>query len=118
MLHGHTTGSTVMPTPAPGVSTFALSSAARDLVVRGPGAELTRQVKVHAVVPLARCQLVPPSMETSTPPTKPPVSVAVPLITTSVFCVTCMPAAIDVMLDVGLVLSVDALAATSPDCRV
>jgi len=68
------------------------------------------------VVPVAGCQVVPPSVETSTPATTPPpVSAAVPEI------VTCEPSDTvegTLSVEVGAVLSVDAEAAVRSDCIV
>src|SRR5262249_22016976 len=72
---------TVTVTPAPGVSRFPLSSTARLLIVTCPE-PFTVQRKVQDPRPVAGCQVVPPSTETSTPPTTPPVSDAVPVIVT------------------------------------
>src|SRR5690348_12548958 len=67
-LHGQP-----MPTETPGDgdSTLPLSSVARVriLVV---GAPCAIHVELQAVVPVAGCHVVPPSVETSTPATVPP----------------------------------------------
>jgi hypothetical protein len=65
-------------------------------------------------VPDAACQVVPPSVDTSTPATWPPVSAAVPDSTTLVPLVTEVLAAGAEMVTVGAVVSVDALAANRP----
>ena len=67
---------------------------------------------------MAGCQDAPPSVDTSTPATRPPTSVAVPL------TVTVVPLAIDapdagvLIVATGPVVSVDAVAATRPVIRV
>src|SRR5262249_61041839 len=68
MEHGH---ATLTVTPADGVSRFPLSSAAlvRIVVV---GLPCATQLYDQLVVPVAGCQVVPPSVETSTPATTPP----------------------------------------------
>src|SRR5262245_63219952 len=86
---------TVTLTPAPGVSTLPLSSVARLFRLTAP-AMLAVHEKVQVPRPAAGCQVVPPSVETSTPPTRPPVSDAVPLIVTTVFCGIEAPGAGDV----------------------
>ena len=105
---------TVTATPALGDSRLPLSSVARLRSVKLP--ELpAAQVYVHVPRPVARCQVVPPSVETSTPPTTPPpVSVAVP------DTVTCVPGAIEllaageVIVDLGAVASELGVAAVRP----
>ena len=68
---------------------------------------------------MAGCQEVPLSVETSTPPTlPPPASVAVPLTVSGWPTGTVAPSAGDEMVDVGAVVSLLAVAADSPDCRV
>ena len=56
-------------------------------------------------------------METSTPPTTPPVSVAVPVIVVELPACTVPPDAGEVMVELGGVVSVDFEAATKPDCK-
>ena len=68
--------------------------------------------------PLAGCHVVPPSVDTSTPPTRPPTSAAVPAMLTCVPLVNVEPPAGEVMVAVGAVVSVDAVAATMPDWSV
>ncbi len=107
---------TVTGTPAPATCVFPLSSVARTLIVV-LGAPWTSHEYVHALVPLARCQVAPPSVETSTPATTPPpASVAVPL------SVMRLPSAAvaggEVSVAVGFVVSVEAEADTRPLCRV
>src|SRR5213078_4804543 len=60
--------------------------------------------------------MTPPSTDTSTPPTTPPTSVAVPVIVTTLPACTVDPAVGDVIVDVGAATSVEAVAATRPDC--
>src|SRR6476659_8876922 len=74
MVHGHVRPPTVTLTPDDGAPMFALSSVARARSVAVPAL-----LGVHVHVPVARCQVAPLSVETSTPATTPPpVSVAVP----------------------------------------
>src|SRR6266851_2091316 len=116
--HGHGRGLTVTATPAPGVSMLPLSSVARLRIVTlpvGPGVQLY----VQEAVPLALCQVVPLSVETSMPATTPPPeSEAVPVTVTPVPLVCVEPAPGDVIADVGGVWSVEAVAATRPGCIV
>src|SRR4051794_7564602 len=103
---------TLTVTPAPAVWRLPLSSTARHLTVVD-GLPWAVHVYDQLVVPLASCQVVPPSVETSTPATEPPpVSVAVPV------SVTCVPSATVagglVIADVGAVESVDGDAVTRP----
>ena len=68
---------------------------------------------------MAGCHDVPLSVETSTPPTlPPPASVAVPVTVSGWPTGTVAPAAGVAMVDVGAVVSLLALAADNPDCRV
>src|SRR4051794_29417623 len=71
MVHGQVFGAAPTVTPGPGVSRLPLSSAARLLIVTWPE-ERGVQLYVHAERPVAGCQVVPPSTDTSTPPTTPP----------------------------------------------
>src|SRR4029453_15173729 len=68
IVHGQVT---LTATPALAGPRLALSSAARALIWTEP-----RPLAVHEYVqlprPLAGCQVWPPSVETSTPPTRPP----------------------------------------------
>src|SRR5690348_3368561 len=66
-LHGQVRGVTVTLADA-GVPMFPLSSVARALIVAVPAAAGVH-VYVHVPRPDARCQVLPPSVETSTPPT-------------------------------------------------
>ena len=77
------------------------------------------QLNVQLVVPVAGFHVAPPSVETSTPTTMPPpVSMAVPVIVTGVPAANDAPFAGDVIADVGASASVEAVAATRPDCSV
>ena len=68
---------------------------------------------------MAGCHDVPLSVDTSTPPTlPPPASVAVPVTVSGWPTGTVAPAAGVAMVDVGAVVSLLALAADNPDCRV
>src|SRR5260221_4016234 len=67
----------------PGVSMLPLSSKPRDSITTVPAVAGT-QLSVQLEAPLATCQVVPPSTETSTPATVPPTSEALPLIVTDV----------------------------------
>jgi hypothetical protein len=90
-----------------------LSSTARVRTVTGP-LPATVHVYVHCERPVAGCQVVPPSVETSTPPTTPPpVSVAVPATVTTLPCARVVLFNGVVTVDVGAVVSVDAVAGAS-----
>ncbi len=67
---------------------------------------------------MAGCQVAPPSADTSTPPTCPPTSLAVPVTVTCVPSTGWAPPAGEVMMAVGGVVSVDAVAGCSPAIRV
>src|SRR5262245_44962192 len=83
-LQGQVWPPTATVTPAEGLSTLPLSSVARDLIVTWPAPD-ARQVYDQLPRPVAGCQLAPPSVDTSTPPTTPPPwSPAVPVIVTLV----------------------------------
>src|SRR5262245_22784135 len=97
----------VIVTPADGVSRLALSSAARLLMVTKPE-PIAVQLYVHVPRPLAGCHVTPPSTDTSTPPTTPPASLAVPVIVTAVPAGIVAPAAGAVIVEVGGVKSVHA----------
>ena len=115
IVHGQarTGGSTVTATPGPGVSRFPQSSAARLLIVTGPAAPVFHSY-VQLDVPLARFHVAPPSTDTSTTPTAPSASVAVPLIVTSVPPGTWPPARGKPIADEAAVTSPDAATATRP----
>src|SRR5919199_3808714 len=104
----------VTDVPADGVSRLPLSSTARLLIVVEPPHAPAVHEYVQLPRPVATCQVVPPSVETSTPPTTPPVSVAVPLIVTLLPGATVVPEAGDVIVDVGAPGSVGIVAAVSP----
>src|SRR5215470_19852646 len=71
------------------------------------------------VIVVAGCQVVPPSVETSTPATTPPpASAADPLIVTAAPSDSVAPEDGDVIVEVGAVVSADAVAAVSPDISV
>ena len=74
--------------------------------------------KVQLATPFTSCQVVPPSTEISTPTNVPPTSLAMPLMVTGVLVVSVAPFVGEVMLTVGAVKSVDAVAAVSPDIIV
>src|SRR5207244_4015768 len=114
MEHGHATLTVV---PADGDSRLPLSSTARDLSTAEelPWAD---QVYDQLVVPFAGCQVVPPSVETSTPATTPPPeSLAVPWMVTVEASARLAPGAGEVMFDVGGVVSNDGDALTRPEMR-
>jgi hypothetical protein len=67
---------------------------------------------------VAGCQLDPPSVETSTPATVPPLSVAVPEIVTVAPSETAAPPDGLVIVELGAVVSVDAETAVSPLIKV
>ena len=69
-----------------------------------------------AARPVAGCQVVPPSVETSTPPTTPPVSVAVPVMVVKLPDCTVPPVG-EVMVEFGGTVSVDCEAAAKPACK-
>ena len=96
MLQGHWRPVTLMDTTAVGVSRLPLSSTARLLMVAEP---LVSGVQLYVQLPrpVAGCQVVPPSVETSTPPTTPPTSLAVPVIVIKLPAWTLEP-------DVGVVI--------------
>jgi hypothetical protein len=74
---------TVTITSAGGFCVFPLLSTARLLIVTDPGV-VDAQLKLHVVVPVAALKVAPPSTETSTRATDPPVSFAVPVMLTVV----------------------------------
>jgi hypothetical protein len=95
---------TVTATCAGGSCTFPLLSTARLLIVAGPGA-LGVQLKLHEVVPVAALKVAPPSTDTSTRATVPPVSLAVPVMLTVTLVNTVAPDAGEVIAEVGADLS-------------
>ena len=100
-------------TGAVGVPILALSSVARARIEMVPPDGAVNEY-VHVPRPVARRQVVPPSVETSTPPTLPPTSVAAPVTTTLLPGATDEPWVGDVIVAVARVLSVDLEADTSP----
>src|SRR5438067_2869986 len=117
IVHGQALGATVTATPLPGVSRLPLSSTARLLIVTLPVLDGV-QLYVQLARPLAGCHVVPPSVDTSMPPTTPPPeSLAVPVIVTATFACRLAPADGAVMTEVGAAISLDADAATRPVCR-
>src|ERR1700690_1095216 len=87
-------------------------------MVNVPAAPVGVQLYVQFARPGAGCQVVPPSVETSTAATVPPVSVAVPVIVVWVPACTVPPETGEVMVELGGVVSVDFEAGTKPDCNV
>src|SRR5664279_514618 len=108
---------TVTVVPVEGVSRLPLSSTARVLIVLD-GLPCAIQLYVQLVVPVAGCQVAPPLVDTSTPATVPPESLAAPLIVTAVPSGTLPPGAGEVILDVGATVSVDAVASWIPEIGV
>jgi hypothetical protein len=97
---------------------FALSSVARTMIDADPG-DTGVQEYDQEPRPVAGCQVVPPSVEASTPPaTPPPLSVAVPLTFTARPTGTVAPAAGEDTETVGPTVSVDLVARVSPLCKV
>src|SRR3981081_275096 len=82
-VHGQARGLTVTPTLDDGLSRLPLSSTARLRIVVAPETPGVHEY-VQLAAPVALCQVVPPSVETSTPATTPPVSLAVPETVTAV----------------------------------
>src|SRR2546427_2569637 len=117
MLHGQVKAVTLTLVPALGVSRFPLSSVARLLITAGPPVDGV-QWYVQFPCPVARCHDAPPSTETSTAATMPLASDAVPLITTSAPTMSVDPLTGETIVDVGAVVSVDAVAATRPAVRL
>src|SRR5262249_21465397 len=119
VVHGDPEPPTDTVTPAEGISRFPLSSTARLLIVTEPDVPEVFQLYVQLARPLAGCHVAPPLTETSTPPTTPPPpSVAVPLMVTVLPWVRIEPPVGETIVEVGAVVSVDAVAATSPAWRV
>ena len=108
--------STLTVVPAPGAAMLPLSSVARTLiVVEGEPWAIHGYVQLTVVaawpVIVAGCQVEPPSVETSTPATTPPpASVELPETVTLLPSVRCWPAVGELIVDVGAVVSVDAVA--------
>src|ERR1700730_13182383 len=115
MEQGH---ATLTLATADGGPRFPLSSTARDLIVV-VGLPCAIHEYVQLVVPFAGCQVVPPSVDTSTPATTPPpASPAVPLMVTAAPSVRLAPEAGELICELGGVVSVDGLAATRPPSRL
>src|SRR6185503_7853086 len=80
---------------------------------------LAVQLNDQLEVPVARVHVDPPSVDTSTPARRPPPdSTAVPVIVTGAPPTNDAPFTGEVIVDVGGARSVEAVAATSPDCSV
>src|ERR1700704_703385 len=107
MVHGQ---AMLTVTLGESVSTLPESSVARAMIVAA-GEPWAFHVYDHEVVPVAGCQVAPPSVETSTPATTPPVSVAVPVIVTLEPSETPAPADGLVIVASGAALSVDCVTA-------
>src|SRR3954468_24077835 len=103
---------------APADSMFPLSSIARVSrvnVLRAGG----RQAYVLLSRPVTGCHVVAPSVDISTPPTTPPPrSVEVPVTLTTLPPATVVPSVGQVIVEIGGMESVEAVAATRPDCSV
>src|SRR5829696_6016294 len=96
---------------------FALSSMARTMIDADPAMTGVQEYDQDAR-PVAGCQVLPPSVEISTPPTAPPpVSLAVPLTFTATPPGTVAPEAGEDTETVGPTVSVDLVARVSPLCR-
>src|SRR5262249_9896481 len=100
-----------------GASMFPLSSTARLKMFTAPRTP-GRQVKLQLSSPTARCHVVPPLTETSTAPTTPPLSAAVPVIVTDDSAAKLAPFEGLVMVDVGGITSVLEVAGNMPGCSV
>ena len=93
-----------------------LSSTARLMSVTCPFV-VGVQAKLQEPRPVARRHVLPPSVDTSIPPTTPPLSVAVPLMVTDVPVGNVAPVAGDVIADVGGTESVDGCPGNNPAWR-
>jgi hypothetical protein len=89
---------------AVGFCTFPLLSTARLMIVACPGV-VGVNAKLHAVVPVAALKVAPPSTDTSTRATDPPVSLAVPVMLTVTPVNTVAPDVGEVIAEVGADLS-------------
>src|SRR5687767_3322327 len=107
MSHGQVRAPTVTE-PVASAPTLPLSSLARARRVTGPVA-CGVQVYDQVALPLAGCQVAPPSVDTSTPPTTPPVSLAVPAMVAAAPTWKVEPAGGGVIDALGPVVSVDAV---------
>src|SRR5437867_10690896 len=119
MLQGHPTGVVIVTaTPPLGVSRLPLSSMARLMIVLVP-VLVGVQAKLQFSRPVAGCHVLPPSTDTSTPPTTPPpASVALPVTVIGVPTGMFWPLTGNPTVDVGGVRSVLALAGERPGCSV
>ena len=109
-LHGHTRR-TDTETPADG--NLEIAAVVDRAALQDGCAARGRRPRVASRLsrPMAGCQVVPLSAETSTPATTPPPpSAAVPLITTAVPDSSSDPAAGDMIVELGRVVSVEAVA--------
>src|SRR5579864_4003763 len=112
------TAATVLEAVVPRPSRFPLSSTARTTMFVVPCA-VGVQKYIQDSRPLAGCQVEPPSIETSTPPTTPPpASVAVPVTVTGIPAETVPPGSGNVIEDVGAKVSEEAEAGVRGDCNV
>src|SRR5262245_39847277 len=100
LLRGHPPAAIETVMPAPADSMLPLASIARLRMVAMPNAH-GGQSELRAAPPRARCQVAPPSVDTSTPATAPPLSVAVPLIVSGLPPCTWLPDTGEVMEDTG-----------------
>src|SRR5438270_10884207 len=100
MLQGQIACVMVTPIDPTGVSMWPLSSVARDRIAAGPSMPGTH-VYVQLDVPVARRHVVPPSTDTSTPPTAPPLSAAVPEMVTMVPAAIWAPCAGEAIVEIG-----------------
>ena len=109
---------TVTVTPADGAPMLPLSSKARLFRITEPDPP-TVHWNDQLVVPVADFQVLPPSVDTSTPTTTPPpVSDADPLMVTALPEMNEAPAAGLAMTVVGPVVSLEAVAGVRPDWRL
>src|SRR6185503_6926645 len=110
MLHGQVPEAViVIVTPPDGVSMLPLSSYERLLMFADP-VPLTTQLNDQFDVPVARVQVTPPLVDTSTPDSRPPPdSAAVPVMVIGVPAVNEAPLAGAVIVEVGGAMSVDAV---------
>ncbi len=114
-VQGQLAPAAVIVTLGPGFSRLALSSVARTRICRVPVVTGVK-LKLQLLVPDAGCHVAPPSTDTSTPATTPPVSLAVPV--TLTVPGTVAPGNGVLMTVTGAVVSVEAEAGTMPAARV
>jgi hypothetical protein len=111
VIGGFGTVTAVLPV---GTSRFALSSTARLSKLIDPAVNGVQEYDQLAP-PFARCQLCPPSVDTSTlATTPPPTSMAVPVTFTGIPNWRVAPLAGEVIVDVGGIVSVDFVGMTNP----